>query len=191
MPNSQGDEKGFNMSQKDSFNLLYALAKGHAMCFLPFMRKNFGSEALGVPGVIAFILMLLVGGFGQIPEMPGFIGVWVIVVLCHRASTMRALRKGVVRHSRYDGDVDTRLIRSRSTVKLMLEPLVCVVVGVCIEAAGFSHGLAVFVGAGFFSLSLVAWIDRELDRKRLEAMRDAAIEQSYLAARYRGDIEEP
>jgi hypothetical protein len=33
-------------------------------------------------------------------------------------------------------------------------------------------------------------IDRQLDNKRVQAMRDAAIEQTYLAARYRGEIDD-
>jgi hypothetical protein len=191
MSSSQSNEKGFNPSMKDSFNILYVLAKGHAMCFLPFFRRNFGSEALGWPGFTAFILMLLVGSFGRIPELMGFMGIWIVVMLGQRASTMRAMRQGVVRHSRYEGDVDTKLCRNRSTMKRVVEPLVCVLAGVCIETAGISHGLAMFVGMGFFSLSVVAGIDRQLDQKRVQAMRDAAIEQSYLARRFSGEIEDP
>jgi hypothetical protein len=189
MPSSQGNDQGFNLSRKDSFNLLYVLAKGHAMCFLPFFRRNFGSEALGWPGLTAFILMLAVGSFGRIPEMIDFLGFWMIIMLCQRAWTMRQIMQGVVRHSRYDGDVNTRLCRNPLTVKLIVEPLICVIAGVCIEHARISHRLAMFVGLGAVSLFLVAVIDRQLDNMRLQAMRDAAIEQSYLAARFRGDVE--
>jgi hypothetical protein len=188
--NSRGNEQGFNLSYKDSFNLAYVGAKAHAMCFLPFFRRNFGNEALGWPCATAFILMLLVGEFCQIPEMMGFMGFWMIVVLGQRASTMRQFRQGVIRHSRYEGDTTSRLIRNPSTVKRVVEPLVCVLGGVCIEAAGVSHGLAVFVGMGAFSLAFVAGIDKELDDKRVQAMRDAAIQQSYLAARFRGELDD-
>ncbi len=191
MPSSQGNEQGFNMSHKDSFNLLYVLAKAHAMCFLPFFRRNFGSEALGWPGFTAFILMLAIGSFGRIPGMLGFIGIWMVVMLCQRASTMRQLRQGVIRHSRYEGDVKAKYCQNPSTIKLVLEPLACVAWGAVIEYTGTSHGLAMFVGLGAVSLFLVATIDRQLDKKRVEAMRDSAIEQSYLAARFRGDIKEP
>lgn len=37
---SQGNEKGFNPSMKDNFNLLYVVAKGHSACFLPFLRAT-------------------------------------------------------------------------------------------------------------------------------------------------------
>jgi hypothetical protein len=188
MAGSQGDEKG--LSHKDTFNIAYALVKGHAMCFLPFMRKNFGSEALGWPGAAALVIMVAVGGLGRIPEMWPFLGFWVVAMLYQRASTARAMSKGVIRHSRYEGDVDTRLIKSRATAKLVLEPLCCVAGGVAFQAVGFSHGFAVFIGAGAFSLALLAMIDRHMDQQRVQAMRDAAIEQEYLAARVRGEIDD-
>jgi hypothetical protein len=189
MSGSQGNEQGFNLSRKDSFNIVYVLAKAHAMCFLPFLRKNFGSEALGWFGLCAFVFMLVVGSFARIPEMWPFLGLWMLFVVFHRVSTIRAVRRRVIRHSRYEGDVDTRLIKSPTIVKQVVEPLVCVFAGVCLEAYGTSHSFALFVGWGCLSLALVALIDRQLDNKRLAAMRDAAIEQQYLAARYRGEIE--
>jgi len=191
MAGQQGNENG--LSHKDSFNAVYALAKGHSMCVLPFVRKNFGSEALGNPAAIALVIIIAVGGLGRIPDMWLFLGLWVLAMLCQRASSERAKRQGVVRHSRYEGDVDEQMVKrfgSRTVVKQLIEPLFCVVMGLFVEAAGLSHGLAVFIGSGAFSLALVAMIDRQLDEKRVQAMRDAAIEQSYLAARYRGEIDE-
>jgi hypothetical protein len=188
--NSRGNEQGFDLSYKDCFNLVYVVAKAYAMCFLPFFRRNFGGEALGWPGATAFILMVLVGGLCQIPEMVGFMGIWMMVMLFQRASTKRQIRRGVLRHSRYEGDTTSRLCGNRSMVKLVIEPAVCALGGVCIELAGISHGLAVFVGMGFIPLVFLARIDKELDNKRLQAMRDAAIEQSYMAARFRGEIDE-
>src|SRR5579884_3657403 len=134
--------------------------------------------------------MLVIGAFGRIAEMPGFIGLWLVVMLCQRASTMRAMSRGVIRHSRYEGDVDSKICHKRSTIKLVLEPLACVVMAVCLETAGLSHEFAVFIGTGAVSLWLVASIDRQLDKQRVQAMRDAAIEQQYLAARFHGDIDE-
>lgn len=192
MTGPQGNDNG--LSGKNSLNIVYALAKGHAMCFLPFLRRNFGSEALAGPGAIALIIMGAVGGLGRIPGMWPFLGLWGLVMLCQRASSERAKRQGVIRHSRYEGDVDEKLTKrlgSRTAVKLVAEPLACIIAGVCVGALGLSHGLAVFIGAGALPLALVAVIDRQLDHKRMQAMRDAAIEQSYLAARFRGEIDEP
>lgn len=188
MPGSQG-EQDLKLSRKDSFNAIYALAMGHAMCFLPFLRRDFGCEALGRPGITAFIMMILLAGLGVIPDLWPFIGIWMLAMLWQRLSTMRAMQRGVIRHSRYYGDIATRLSKNPKIVKLAIEPLLCILIGACLEAGGCSHGLAMFVGIGAFSLGLVALIDRQVDDKRLQAMRDAAIEQTYLAARYRGDIE--
>jgi hypothetical protein len=157
---------------------------------MPMPRLALSTEALGRPGLTAFIIMLLVGGFGQIPEMWPFLGLWMIVMLCQRASTQRAMRQGVIRHSRYEGDVETKMVKSRWTVKQVLEPLVCLIAAFILEDMGATHGFALFVGSGAFSLWFVATTDRELENKRLQAMRDAEIEQRYLAARYRGEIDE-
>jgi hypothetical protein len=185
----QGNPNELNVTKKDTFNIVYLVAKGHCACFWPFFRKNFGSEALGIPGLTAFILQFVVWSFWQIPEMPVFIGVWLFAILCHRAATTQAIKQGVIRHTRYEGDVDTTRIKNPAQVKLMLEPLACVVFGIFAEYIGMSHQFAMFIGTGAFSLAAVALLDRMLDQKRLDAMRDAAIEQQYLAARYRGDIE--
>src|SRR5579871_704429 len=191
MRNAQGND--FNLTNQAKFNFVYALARGHATCFLVFVRKNFGGEALGWPGLTAFIIMLVVGSFGQIPEMWPFLGVWMLALLCQRAGTMKAARQGIIRHSRYDGDVDqkmAKLFRSRVAVKQIVEPLACVALAVFFEDyLGTSHGFALFFGVGAFSMAMVAVIDRQLDNKRLEAMRDAEIEGRYLTARYRGEIE--
>jgi len=190
MASSQGSDKGFELDNKDKFNIVYALARGYTTCFVVFFRKNFGKEALAWPGLIGASIMLAVGSFGRIPEMWSFFGIWLLAMACHRVSTMRALQQGVIRHSRYEGDVDTKLIKSRTTVKLVLEPLVCLLFAVLCQFIGLSHGFAMFFVCGAFALFLVAAIDQQLDNKRLEAMRDAAIEQSYLASRYRGETED-
>jgi len=189
MSGSQNNENGFNPSRKDTFNFVYAAAKGYSTCFTPFIRRNFGSEALGFPGLFAFIIMLVVGSFGRIPEMWPYLAVWIVAMLLQRASTMRAMRRGVVRHSRYDGDVDRKLFKNRTTVKQFFEPVACVIAAVCFEQLGASHSFALFVGWGAFPLAFVAMIDRQLWNKRVQAMRDAEIEQRYLAAKFRGEVE--
>jgi hypothetical protein len=47
-----------------------------------------------------------------------------------------------------------------------------------------------FFAFGALALFFVAAIDRQLENKRLEAMHDGAIEQSYLASRYRGETDD-
>jgi len=104
---------------------------------------------------------------------------------------MLATRRGIILHSRYEGDVNTWLIKNRAAVKLLLEPLVCVILAVCFKLIGLSHGFALFFGWGAASLMFVAIIERQFERNRVRAMRDAAIEQKYFAARFHGEMNDP
>jgi hypothetical protein len=188
--NQNQQENKFGM--RESFNLLYAMAKVHAMCFWPFIRRDFGPATLGFPAFYALLLMLLIGGLGQIPEMFPYLGFWLFAFICQRARTSRLVRKGVIWHSRSEGypwlAMSSPLARTESIARTLFEPLMCLFTGVALYQV--SQGLGVFVVAGFGSLIMVEGINRELDRKRLAAMRDAEIEQKSLAARYRGLVDE-
>jgi hypothetical protein len=179
------------IGMRESFNLFYAAAKVHAMCFWPIIRRDFGTEALGFPAFFAMVLMLLVGGLGRTPELLAYLGFWLLMLICQRARTFQLVRRGVVWHSRYEGYPWLALcipfIRKESKAK-SLEPVLCLLAGAALYQ--FSEGLGVFVMAGFFSMAVVDGINRELDRKRLAAMRDAEIEQKWLAARHRGLVDE-
>jgi hypothetical protein len=188
--NQNRQENQFGM--RESFNLLYAACKIHAFCFWPIIRRDFGTDALGFPAFFALVLMLLVGSLGRIPEMFPYLGLWLVMLICQRARTFRLVRQGAVWHSRYEGTpwlaLCIPLIRTETRAKRLMEPVLCLLAGVVLYQ--FSQGLGVFVMAGWFSLAMVDGIDRELDRKRLAAMRDAEIEQKWLAARYRGLVDE-
>ena len=186
--NQQNQEFGM----KDSFNVFYAVCRVHTFCFLPFIRRDFGTDALGFPAACALLLMLMVGGLGRIPEMFPYLLFWLFVMMWQRGRTSRLVRRGVVWHSRYEGDpwlaLSIPFVRKASTAKRLIEPVLCLLVGAALHDV--SHGLGVFVMAGFFSLAAVDGIHREIDRKQLAAMRDAEIEQKWLAARYRGQVDD-
>jgi hypothetical protein len=186
----QPGQQGMNQGPQASFNVVYWLANSYAMCFLPFLRQNFGREALGAYGLGAFILMVGAGSFGRIEEMWPYLGFWMFALFYHRMSTGRALRRGEIRHTRYDGDVTRWFYMKPSNAKLIGEPLFCLMGAGACELAGLSHGFALFIAWGALALLLVAGIDREAERKRLDAMRDAEIEMRYRAAVYRGEIDD-
>ena len=48
------------------------------------------------------------------------------------------------------------------------------------------EAVGVFVAAGCFSLAMVEGIGREVNRMRVQRMRDAQIENQMLAERFRG-----
>jgi hypothetical protein len=185
------DQQEQKFGMRETFNLFYATAKIHAMCFWPIIRRDFGTEALGVPALCAMVLMAMVGAFARKPEMFAYLGFWLMMLICQRARTFRQVRQGVVRHSRYEGSPWLALcfpgVRTEGKAK-RLEPMLCLLAGAAL--CQVSESLGVFVMAGFFSLAIVFNIDRELDRKRLTAMRDAEIEQKWLAARFRGQVDE-
>ena len=188
--NQNQQEQHFGM--RESFNLFYVLAKVHAMCFYPFIRRDFGSEGLGFPAFFAMVLMLLIGGLGRMPDMFPFLGFWLLTVILQRARTFDLARRGRICHSRYEGypwlALSFRGVGTESRAKRVVEPVLCLLAGFALYQ-GY-HGLGKFVMAGLVSMCIVAGINRELDRKRLAAMRDAEIEQKWLAARYRGLVDE-
>jgi hypothetical protein len=181
-----------NFGMKDSFNLFYAAAKVHAYCFFPFIRRDFGSDALGLPAFLAMLLMLMVGGLGRVPDMFTYLCFWFGALIIQRTKTAELVRRGVIRHSRYEGDpwlaFCIPFVHKTSIAKGLIEPVLCLAAGAALETV--SHELGVFVMAGAVSLAVVEGIHRELNRKRLTAMRDAEIEQRWLAARYRGEIDD-
>ena len=135
--------------------------------------------------------MLLYASFGHVPEMLTYIGVWLIAVIIQRAKTIDMAKKGIIVHSRYWGDpwlaLHMPFVRKESAARNM-EPMLCVLAGTVL--ACWSPGVGGFVVFAGVANAVAEAIVREADRKKLEAMRDAEIEQRYLAARYRGEIEE-
>lgn len=188
--NQNQQENQWGMRQ--SFNLLYALCKIHAYCFWPFMRRDFGTDGLGLPALCAMGMILLTGGLGRIPEMFPFLGLWLLALVCQRARTFWLVQQSAVWHSRYEGYPWLALCFLRGgkepMAKRLIEPMLCLVAGFVLYP--FSPEFGRFVMAGWLSMGLLAVINREIDRKRLAAMRDAEIEQKWLAGRYRGQVDD-
>jgi hypothetical protein len=191
--NQKQNQNQQQFGMRESCNLMYALAKIHAMCFWPIIRRDFGTDALGRPAGFALVLMLLVGGLGRIPEMFPYVGLWLFMLLYQRSRTAKLVKQGTIWHSFYEGypaiALGCKLVRcSEAKAKQFIEPMLCLAVGVALT--DFSQGLGMFVMAGCVSMAIVDGINREIDRKRLAAMRDAEIEQRWLVARYRGQVDE-
>ena len=183
-------EQGFEgLSMKDSFNLLNLACNALGACVVPFLRTGFGKNYPGVAALLGLIAMLLYAAFGQVPDMFTYIGVWLVVILIQRARTFSDARKGKVVHSRYWGDsLFAHFVRKETTAR-SLELVICFLAGGVL--CSWSPGVGGFVMVAGVGNVLATAIVVEADRKRLEAMRDAEIEQRHLAARYRGESEEP
>jgi hypothetical protein len=177
---------------RENTNLAYAIAKIHAFSFYPFIRRDFGTDAFGFPAFCAMILMLLYGGLARVPEMFPYLALWLGMVLAQRLRTATLVRRGFRWHSRYEGypivAFFVPFIRKESTAKGLIEPLILLAVGAFLHQVSPPFGA--FVLAGCVSLALVEGMHREINRRRLVAMRDAEIEQRYLTARYRGEVDD-
>ena len=167
---------------RESVNLLYIAAKGMAACVWPFIRSHPGVHALGAPGVIALLIILLYAAGQNAPEMMTYLVVWFLVVAFRNAQARRQERRGRGEHSRYDGWpwLAMRLPFVRDEVKAKgVEPFVCFAIGVFI--CPLSEPMGKFVMLGAVGLLLVRVMELRANEVRARRMRDAMIEMRQLS----------
>ena len=184
MQQHQQQQGGSDM--KGAFNALYNLAYGHAIVMIVFLRSNLGREAIGFHGIVGLAFILLWGGMTNSYAMFIFLCAYLLALLSQRMKTFANERKGIITHSRYQGDsvVAKRLFPRMSDLNLCgIDAFLCLVSGAALTVIDKPLGL--FVMAGFISILLCENINRELYRKRMQAMRDAEIEQRFLAETYK------
>jgi hypothetical protein len=186
----QQQEKKWGMG--DTFNALYAVAVLQSTAVTPFLRTNFGVEALGFPGIWAFVLLLAWAGLSGDPMMLGYLVAWLFAVACQRVRTARLVRQGWVAHSQYTGwprlALRVPFVRKETTAKGVIEPLLCLALGVVLGAIAEAHQrpftLPAFFLVSSFCLAFREKVNREVERKRVQAMRDAQIDQQWLAEQF-------
>src|ERR1700731_68668 len=180
----QGSNEPFNKRQ--ALALAALTVKGHATTVSVFLRRGFGSEALGANGVAAGIIILVYGGLTNAPEMITFLWVWLAAVIFQRIYSFGQRRNGDVVHSRYSGwpEVGMRFTKSERLARELIEPLVCIVVGAVVWP--LSGPLGRFILLGSVSLLISLGLDQQAMRNRMRAMRDAEIEQRYLSDVFNG-----
>ncbi len=184
---NQQQQNNDPMQMKDTFNLVYALVHGHSTAITPFLRTSFGKEALGMNGLAALAIILLYGGLMNCYEMFIYLCVWLVAVIYQRVKQFRNRMNGFVQHSRYNGypALAYKLfprIQSEGNAK-GAEAFLCLGVGWLLTYV--SQPLGWFVMAGWVSIMFSEGLGVELRRKKLQAMRDAEIEQQALAEEYR------
>ncbi len=183
MSSQQEQDSRFG-SMADSTNLIYLVTTAHATCLTVFLREKFGSEALGIPGVCALLLLLITVGLTGSPDLLLFGGCWFIALIVQRSQTLHNHWKGLRLHSRYAGfPAATRLcfpFVSDERVLQRLEPVVASGIGgllwLCSPAVGQ------FVLWGAFSLAIKTGLDQFSHHRHLQQLHDAEIEQEVLLA---------
>jgi hypothetical protein len=170
---------------RNSMGDAYLFAQIHSTCITPFIRADFGTEALGLNGFLAFVLLLFTIGIA--PEFQIYFFLWLFAVICQRIRTARRERSGQIGHSRYNGwpwlAMKFPRVKSEKTAKL-LEPFLCLASGAFISM--FSPPVGAFVMAGFVSLSTVLGIELMTIRAQLRRFADSEIEQRLFVERRSG-----
>jgi hypothetical protein len=186
--NPQRQNDPFNA--RTGINLVGLAANGYATTVTPFLRRGMGSEALGVNGVVALLIIIGYAGVTNSPEMISFLLAWVGALIFQRAYGFNQRRKGQICHSRYAGDavVGRRFAKSERVAREVVEPLICGFVGVCLWP--WSEPVGRFVLCASFSLLVSRGLDTQVTRNRLQKMHDAQIEQRYLSDLFNGRRDE-
>jgi hypothetical protein len=183
MNQNQQEQK---MGMRESFNLCYLILNSLATCVTVFTRSRFGCEALGANGVGALVIILGYGAFGHVPEMfTGFLPVWLVFLICRRAQTFNLLRQGWQIHSYYSYPWLGMLFARKESAAKGVEWFVCLVTGAAL-ALYVSEPVGEFVAVASFAMLFVESIHTSVQRRRLQSMVDAELEQRSLSDLYRG-----
>jgi hypothetical protein len=180
------------LSHKQTFNLLHIFGLAHQRALTVPLRSGYGVEALGLPCLLAVVMMFLWAGFSRDPFLLWWLGIWFVFQGVRRFESLRLNWKGVRIHTHYDGwpHVTIRLGRTEGMAKLVAEPLVVGVLGGIIywvyQEQGWSlYGLPYFFLTGCFTLPFVELINQMIWKRRAEAMLNARIEQENIVDDFR------
>ncbi len=185
MQQQQQPEGLFSRKQAgESFTMIHWICTALSVTFTPFIRTAFGSEALGVPAVFAAIILLVVSAAAQDPVMYGWLVLWLMFVVIRRYQGWQLRRKGVVMHSRASYPwlgMKIPLVRKELTAVLM-ETVMCFIGGAFLCYLSTTAGGFLMIAG--FALALKTGIEKDLDRKRIQAMTDASLVQRSYADRF-------
>lgn len=184
----QQQQQNDQVGMRGGFNLITALLQGHAMTCTVFMRTDLGKEAIGFAGMFGFFIMLVYGGLMNSYPMFIYLCLYLLMVLAQRMKQFSNWRKGIIVHSRYVGYpwLAFKLfprIKTEANAK-GAEAFLCLAVGGLL-AAYVDQPLGWWVMFGLVSILATESMIVEVQRRRLQAMRDAEIEQQALADAYR------
>lgn len=182
----QRPQPGDHLTMASSVNGLNILANAHASTLTPFSRTDFGSEGLGMPGLIGAGIILAWGCYFNSYPMFIYFLVWMGVLLCQRVKTFINWRRGAANHSRYNGYpwIARRFFPRLSEPNAKaVEAFAYLGIGGLI--AQFCPPLGWYLMLGLPSILISEAIIVETTRRRLQAMRDAEIEQEYMNEMYK------
>lgn len=181
-PSQQND----GLDVRFGVNVFYLLINGYATCFTIFLRRSFGGEAFGFNAIISVIIILFyMLAHPRSGGMLDFFYLWWMALICQRIGYFIRRRRGLIIHSRFEGvswfAVIFPFLQHEGLLRF-LEMFTCIMLGGMLAAHDQALGRFVFFGA--FGLMAKGTIDSFVDRKQVQRMHDAAIEQRSLMDRW-------
>ncbi len=176
---------------KRNFNIAYALCVMHQRALTVPMRKNFGTEALGLPCLLALIMMVLWATFSRDYYMWCYTGVWLVFFTHRRVQSLKLAQTQRI-YSQYDGwPVDwMRLIKDENKAKLIVEPFLVTIAGLVAlwvyQAHGWDvRGLPYFLLGGCFTLPMIELAKQTMWKRKTRQMMDSRLEQEQVMNDFR------
>ena len=180
------------MTPSEAFNIFYFACNVHASCISPFIRKDFGAQHHRNYGLFTTILLLVVAGEDRSGLGTLYFFAWLAAVIFRRIETFMLMKKGTIIHSQYAGypwlAMRFPFVRKESFAMGIIEPEMCLATGIALLPLSEPLGL-LFMG-GFISFLSRNGIERDVVKKRIQAMHDARIEQEYYSRLFRDPTEE-
>lgn len=180
---------GDQITMKGTFDGLYFGCLCHSTALSVPMRRGYGREALGMNGFGAMVILLVAWGADTTGIMMMYFWLWFCALLFQRLITVANRKKGIIPHSRYSGWPYVAMafpgVKRESQAKGIVEPLICLVVGVALFSV--SEVAGAFFIVGMFSMAVVEGTHRRFDEVRVQQMRDAEMEAQHTASMYRGE----
>jgi hypothetical protein len=187
------DNKNFNPSAKDGFNFLAGICGMHSMTVAVFLRRGIGAELLNRRGGLAILLLVAAAVLTAEPALWCYLGAFLLALMVQRGNTAALQRQGERIHSRSVGrpGLAMLLTRNERTARTVFEPLLLlgagVVLGVLAQEWQMPGLLAVagWLWLGIWTMTFDQALIDALADKRVQAMRDAQIENEQLMERFR------
>lgn len=187
MSTGQQQQQKPGPTMNDYLGWLYWLCDVYRCIPGPFLRYGQGAQAYDLRAAAALLVMFTLAAAERDGGLLLFLGVWLVALAYRRFQGFRLRQKGVMIHSRYAGEawlaMQVPFVRSERTATGIIEPTICLLAGAMLCPLSVNLGALLMVG--WLVLLVRDGIEREIDRKRLERMRDAEIEAAWYGDRFR------
>jgi hypothetical protein len=168
--------------------LVWIVARTLSASVVVFLRKDFGKHFLGIPGVIALIVIPLFAGVFRGHDLRPMLYFWeayFAMCVAHRIGGLRRAWKGVHLHSQYSGT--PRLCRlfptiPESIIKRCIEPALIVLAGLL--ATSWNEPLGSYLVWAGIALAIAENLTGISERRRMTDMLDGYLDQSYRARQF-------